>query len=165
MIRRLLMLTGTVLAALLLGTTPAWAHGGPIAIDAHGDGGRGITATVTYQKDGHYVTGEVKMTYTAVSDKGKTVGPLPLRASPEGQSFYVSRDKLPLGRWTVTITATDPSTATKTISLTSTNLPPVIPPVTAPAGLPIGTLVAIPVALAVIAFAVVLLLRRRRVQT
>jgi len=163
MIRRILMLAVTVAAAFLLGTTPAWAHGGPIAIDAHSDGGQGITATVTYAKDGHYVAEEVVMTYTAISDKGRTIGPLPLKASAEGQSFYVSKDKLPLGKWTVTITATHPSAASKTISLTSVTLPPVkaVPP-PAPAGLPIATLVAIPVALAVIAFVVVPVLRRRR---
>jgi hypothetical protein len=162
MIRRFLMLAGAVGAAFLLGATPAWAHGGPIAIQATSDGGQGINATVTYVQDGHFVAEEVVMTYTAVSDKGKTIGPLPLKASAEGQSFYVSKNPLPLGKWTVTITATRPSTASTTISLRSAVLPPVGAPAATPAGLPIGTLVAIPVALAVIAFAVVLLLRRRR---
>jgi hypothetical protein len=162
MIRRFLMLACAVTAAFLLGTTPAWAHGGPIAIQATGDGGQGINATVTYVRDGHFVAEEVVMTYTAVSDKGKTIGPLPLKASAEGQSFYVSKNPLPLGRWTVTITASRPSTASATISVRSATLPPVGAPAPAPAGLPIGTLVAIPVALAVIAFAVVVLLRRRR---
>lgn len=164
MIRRLLTLAVTVVATFLLGTTtPAWAHGGPIAIQASSDGGQGITATVTYVRDGHFVAEEVVMTYTAVSDKGRTIGPLPLRASAEGQSFYVSRDKLPLGRWTVTVTATHPSSATATVSVRSAELPPVkAVPASTPAGLPVGTLVAIPVALAVLGFAVVLLLRRRR---
>lgn len=163
MIRRTLMLVVTVTAAFLLGTTPAWAHGGPIAIQASGDGGQGITATVTYQKDGHPVDTEVVMTYTAVSDTGETIGPLPLKASAEGQAFYVSKDKLPPGRWTVTITATHPSAATRTISLTSAKLPPVhAVPVPTPGGLPVATLVAIPVGLAVLGFVVVLVLRRRR---
>jgi hypothetical protein len=163
MIRRTLMLVVTVTAAFLLGTTPAWAHGGPIAIQATSDGGQGITATVTYTKDGHPVETEVVMTYTAVSEKGRTIGPLPLTASAEGQAFYVSKDKLPLGKWTVTVTATRPSAATQTISLTSAKLPPVkAVPVPSPAGLPIATLVAIPVALAAIGFVVVLVLRRRR---
>ncbi len=162
MIRRLLLMAVTVAAAFLLGTTPAWAHGGPIAIEAHSDGGQGITATVTYTQDHHFVSAEVVMSYTAISDKGKTIGPLLLTASAEGEGFYISKDPLPLGKWTVTITATHPSAATQTISLTSAKLPPVHAPAPAPAGLPIGMLVAIPVAVAVIAFAVVFVLRRRR---
>jgi hypothetical protein len=161
MIRRALTLITAVVAAVLLGAAPAWAHGGPIALDVHSDGGQGITATVTYAKDGHYVTEEVAMTYTAISDKGRTIGPLPLRASAEGQSFYVSKDKLPLGKWTVTVTATHPSAASKTISLTSAKLPPVSAPAPAPAGLS-ATLVVIPIAVVVVGLAVVLVLRRRR---
>jgi hypothetical protein len=162
MIRRALTLAAAVIAAVLLSAAPAWAHGGPIALDVHSDGGQGITATVTYQRDGHYVTGEVEMTYTAISDKGRTVGPLPLKASAEGQSFYVSKDKLPLGNWTVTVSASHPSTASKTISLTSAKLPPVSAPAPASSGGSITTLVAIPVAIAVVALAVALVLRRRR---
>lgn len=161
MIRRAFTLVAAVVAAVLLGAAPAWAHGGPIALDIRSDGGQGITATVTYQKDGHYVAEEVVMTYTAISDKGKTVGPLPLKASAEGQSFYVSKDKLPLGNWTVTVTATHPSAASKTVSLTSATLPPVKAPAPAPAGLS-TTLVAIPVAVVVVGLALVLVLRRRR---
>jgi hypothetical protein len=48
------------------------------------------------------------MTYTAVSASGKTIGPFPLTASAEGQSFYISKNPLPLGDWTVTVTATHP---------------------------------------------------------
>ena len=162
MIRRLLTLAATVVATFLIGTTPAWAHGGPLAIQASSDGGQGVNATVTYAQDGHYVTGEVVMTYTAVSPEGRTIGPFPLKASPEGQSFYVSRNPLPVGKWTVTVTATEPSTATVTISVTSAKLPPVTAPPPVSSGLPTGTLVAIPAAVVVIAFAVVVFLRRRR---
>lgn len=164
MMRRFMLLAATVVAAFLLGTTPAWAHGGPIEIAAQSDGGQGITATVSYTQDHHPVSDEVVMTYTAISDKGKTIGPLPLKASAEGQSFYVSKNPLPLGKWTVTITATQPSAASKTISLTSAKLPPVNAPATATAssGLPIAVVVAIPVVVLIIALAVVLDLRRRR---
>jgi hypothetical protein len=163
MIRRALVVVAALVCTVLLGATPAWAHGGPIAIEVHGDGGQGITATVIYVRDGHYITGQVDMTYTAVSAGGKTVGPLPLTASAEGQSFYVSKTPLPLGDWTVTVTATHPSTATKTVAVTSAELPPVDvagPPT--PAGLPTATLVAIPVAVAMMALAVAFMLRRRR---
>jgi hypothetical protein len=147
----------------LLGATPAWAHGGPIAITAQGDGGQGITASVIYARDGHAVTEQVDMTYTAVSAGGKTVGPFPLIASAEGRSFYVSKNPLPLGDWTVTVTATHPSAATKTVSLTSTELPPVSSaPAPTVSGLPMTAVVGIPVAVAVVALAVALMLRRRR---
>jgi MYXO-CTERM domain-containing protein len=163
MIRRALTVLFGLVTMVLLGTTPAWAHGGPIAIDVRGDGGQGVTATVTYVRDGHYVTGQVDLSYTAVSAGGRTVGPFPLTASAEGQSFYVSRNPLPLGDWTVTVTATHPSAATKTVSVTSAELPPVATTRTAaPSGLSTTTLVAIPVAVAVVGLALALVLRRRR---
>jgi hypothetical protein len=163
MIRRALVLAAGLIVMALLGATPAWAHGGPIAIDVHGDGGQGITATVVYAQDGHAVTEQVDMTYTAVSAGGKTIGPFPLTASAEGQSFYVSKNPLPLGDWTVTVTATHPSPATKTVPVTSAELPPVgAAPSPAPTGLSTAALMAIPVAVAVVALAVALVLRRRR---
>jgi hypothetical protein len=166
MIRRALVLAAGLVVMALLGAAPAWAHGGPIAIDIHGDGGRGITATVVYARDGHAVAEQVDMTYTAVSAGGRTIGPFPLTASAEGQSFYVSKNPLPLGDWTVTVTATHPSQATKAVLVTSAELPPVgAAPAPAPSGLPMTALVAIPVAVAVVALAIALVLRRRRLST
>jgi hypothetical protein len=163
MIRRALTLAVVSLAALLLGTAPAWAHGGPIELDIRGDGGQGVTATVTYARDHHFVTEEVRLTYTAVSTEGETIGPVPMTASAEGQSFYLSKDPLPLGDWTVTVTATHPSTATKTILVTSAELPAAAGArAPAPDGMSTVTLVAIPVAVAAVAVAVALVLRRRR---
>jgi hypothetical protein len=163
MIRRALVLAAGLVVMALLGAAPAWAHGGPIAIAVHGDGGQGITATVIYARDGHAVTEQVDMTYTAVSAGGKTIGPFSLTASAEGQSFYVSKNPLPVGDWTVTVTATHPSPATQTVSVTSAELPPAgAAPAPAASGLPATALVAIPVAVAVAALAVALVLRRRR---
>lgn len=163
MIRKALVIAVALVATVLFGATPAWAHGGPIAIEVHGDGGQGLTATVIYTRDGHYVTGQVDMTYTAMSATGKTVGPLPLTASSEGQSFYVSKTPLPLGDWTVTVTATHPSSATQTVSVTSAKLPPLdAAAAPTPAGLPTAALVAIPVAVAMVALAAAFMLRRRR---
>jgi hypothetical protein len=163
-IRRLLVVAATLLAAVLLGATPAQAHGGPIQLDVRSDGGQSVTATATYVRDGHAVLGEVRMTYTAVSSSdGKVVGPVQLRASAEGQAFYQAKDPLPLGDWTVTVTATHPSAATKTVTLTSAELPPVDAAATpAPAGMSTVTMVAIPVAVALVALAVTVVLRRRR---
>ncbi|TDV57330.1 hypothetical protein [Actinophytocola oryzae] len=164
MIRRALTLLVAVVATVLLGASPAWAHGGPIDLDVRSDGGQGITVTAVYLRDHHYVPVEVVMTYTAVDRSGKkTIGPVRLRASSEGQSFYVSEKPLPLGDWTVTVTSTSPSAAQKTISITSEELPPVGTSRTpAPSGLSTATLVAIPVAVAVVGLVVALLLRRRR---
>lgn len=163
MIRRILVVAATLLTAVLLGAAPAWAHGGPIELDVRGDGGQGVTASVRYVRDHHSVPGEVRMTYTAVSTDGKVVGPVTMRASAEGQSFYQAKDPLPLGDWTVTVTATHPSTATKTVSVTSAELPPVAEASTqTPAGMSTVTMVAVPVGVAILALAVTYLLRRRR---
>lgn len=163
MIRRALVLAAGLVVMALLGAAPAWAHGGPIAIAVNGDGGQGLTATVIHARDGHAVTEQVDMTYTAVSAGGKTIGPFPLTASAEGQSFYVSKSPLPVGDWTVTVTATHPSPATQTVAVTSAELPPVgSAPAPSVGGLPTTALVAIPVAVAVVALAVALMWRRRR---
>ncbi|MFI7675899.1 hypothetical protein [Actinophytocola sp. NPDC049390] len=164
MIRRLVVVAATLLAAVLLGATPAWAHGGPIQLDVRGDGGQGVTASVTYVKDGHAVPGEVRMTYTAVSSTdGTVVGPVAMRAAAEGQAFYQAQEPLPLGEWTVTVTATHPSAATKTITVKSAELPqPAAASTPAPSGTSTVTLVVVPVAVAVVALAVTFYLRRRR---
>jgi hypothetical protein len=163
MIRRILVVAATLLTAVLLGAAPAWAHGGPIELDVRSDGGQGVTASVRYIRDHHAVPGEVVMTYTAVATDGTVVGPVDMRASAEGQSFYLAKDPLPKGDWTVTVTATRPTAATKTVSISSVDLPPVTAPATpAPESTSMVTMVAIPVAVAVIAVVVALLLRRRR---
>lgn len=156
------LLTGILAVFLSAGT--AWAHGGPIQLDVRGDGGQGVTATATYVRDGHAVSEQVKLTYTAVATDGKTVGPVEMVASAEGQSFYVSKEPLPVGDWTVTVAATHPSAATKTVSVTSADLPdPAASATPAPSGISTAVLVAIPVAVAVLGFVVVLALRRRKV--
>lgn len=148
---------------LFLGAGTAWAHGGPIALDIRSDGGQNLTASVTYVKDGHAVPEEVVMTYTAVSTEGKTVGPVPLVASAEGQAFYQSKDPLPVGDWTVTVVATHPSAATKTINVTSAALPEPAADVTpGPGGVPTALLVGVPVLVAAVGVAVALVLRRKR---
>jgi hypothetical protein len=108
-----------VLATLAI-ASPAYAHGGPIKLDVHGDGGQGVNATVSYVNDGHPVTGQVVLSYIAVAgDDGRTVGPVNMVASAEGQSFYVSSQPLPAGQWSVTVTATQPSAAKQTVNVTS----------------------------------------------
>lgn len=165
MIRRVLAAVAIGIMATLFAATPAWAHGGPIQLDVRGDGGQGVTATATYIRDGHAVSEEVKLSYTAVSTAGDTVGPVDMVASAEGQSFYVSKKPLPLGDWTVTVNAVKPSTATKTVSVTSVELPSPGTSVPAPDGISTVVLVGIPVAVAVLGVAVVFALRRRKLTT
>lgn len=122
MIRKAAALFVFVLAFLLSGGI-AHAHGGPIKLDVHGDGGQGVNVTVTYKNDGHMVPDEVQMTYTAISPDNKTIGPVKLIASAEGQSFYTSAEPLPVGTWTVTVTATRPSPAQQSVAVISKALP------------------------------------------
>jgi hypothetical protein len=164
MLRRL---AGVVLAAVLavLATTGmARAHGGPIAVDVQGDGGQGVTAAASYVRDHHPVPVEMDLKFTAVSAGGKTLGPITMKASDEGRGFYVSTKKLPVGKWTVTMTATFPSPATKTVSVSSAILPPAPAPA-APRGLSAMAVVAgsaaVVAVLAAIAFFGVVLIRRR----
>jgi hypothetical protein len=156
MIRRVAVLVAGLFLVL---AWPAYAHGGPIKLDVSGDGGQGVNATVTYQNDGHPVTGEVVLTYTAVTSEGRTMGPVRMIASAEGQSFYTSAQPLPLGAWTVTVTATRPSAAQKTVSVTSSALPP--KPVQAAHGSSQPYIIFSVVLLAVLAGAVIVLRRRR----
>jgi hypothetical protein len=163
MIRRV---AGVVLAgvfAVFLSAGTAWAHGGPIELQVQSDGGQGVNVTVTYARDHHMVSEEVRMSYTAVSGAGDTVGPVQLVASNEGQAFYQSRKPLPVGNWTVTVTATHPSPATTTIDLTSAVLAkPAAPPVSTDNPTLGVVAIAVPVALAAAAIAVALAIRRRR---
>jgi hypothetical protein len=150
--------------ALLLGAGTAWAHGGPIELAVQGDGGQGVTTTVVYTRDHHFVSEEVRMTMTAVSTDGTTVGPIAMVASAEGQSFYVSKEPLPVGTWTVTVAATHPSTATKTVAVTAAVLKPPIRtnPVTSGNSSIAVIAIVIPVALAAAALVVTVMIRRRK---
>lgn len=170
MFARLGTAAGVFLAALLavLATTGmARAHGGPIALEVQGDGGQGVTATVSYVRDHHPVPVQVDLVYTAVSaDGATTVGPVEMVASNEGRGFYVSKEKLPVGTWTVTMSATEPSPASTTASVESAVLPPVSAPAPAPSGPPTMAVVAgaaaVVAVLGAVAFFGVVVLRRRR---
>jgi hypothetical protein len=159
MIRRAATVLASILVVLAI-AIPAYAHGGPIKLDVHGDGGQGVNATVTYENDGHPVTGQVDMSFIAVAgDDGRTVGPVRMVASAEGQSFYVSEQPLPAGKWSVTVTATRPSHSEKTISVTSAALKAPAP--TPAASSPNLTLIVLPIALLVVLGGAVVLWRRR----
>lgn len=154
-----------VMVALLLAIVtagPASAHGGPIKLEVQGDGGQGVNATVTYQNDGHMVTDEVVLNYTAIATDGQTVGPVRMIASAEGQAFYMSEKPLPVGNWTVTVTTSRPSAAQKTVSVMSAALP-AKPTSSAISDNPGPAVIIVPVVLVVmIAFATFVFVRTRR---
>jgi hypothetical protein len=97
-------------AVLLLGATPAAAHGGKIKLEVAGDGATGVTVRALYQSDGHPVEDKVlRLTLTATADGGRTAGPFDLGPAAEGRGFYSSGAVLTPGRWTVVVTASDPN--------------------------------------------------------
>lgn len=83
-------------------------------------------------------------------------------ASSEGQSFYQSKKALPVGNWTVTVTATHPSPATTTIGITSTKPIEAASPVSAENPTVGVFAVVVPVILAAAALTVAFAIRRRR---
>jgi len=85
MIRRVVVVVLAGVFAVFLSAGTAWAHGGPIELQVQGDGAQGVNVTVTYVRDHHMVSEEVRLSYTAVSGTGDTVGPVPMVAANEGQ--------------------------------------------------------------------------------
>ncbi|BCB88334.1 hypothetical protein [Phytohabitans suffuscus] len=110
-------LVGRLLAALavvpllaLWPAAPAAAHGGPLVLDAAGDGATGVTVRATYKQDGHPVDDQVlRLVLNATGDGGRQVGPVQLNPSNEGQGFYTSGPVLTPGRWTIVVTAPEPN--------------------------------------------------------
>jgi hypothetical protein len=108
--RRVITALAALLAVLLLGATPAAAHGGKIKLEVAGDGATGVTVRALYQSDGHPVEDKVlRLTVTATADGGRTAGPFDLGPAAEGRGFYSSGAVLTPGRWTVVVTAADPN--------------------------------------------------------
>ncbi|WP_169950675.1 hypothetical protein [Microbispora sp. H11081] len=103
--------------ALTLGAPAASAHGGAIKLEVTGDGDHNVNVVATWKKDGHPVTETVIATLTATSADGRTFGPVPLMSAPEGQSLYHSAEPLPSGEWKVTVKATEPAKASKTVTV------------------------------------------------
>ncbi|MEV4459782.1 hypothetical protein [Microbispora sp. NPDC049633] len=103
--------------ALTLGAPAASAHGGPIKLEVIGDGDHNVNVLVTYKEDKHPVTEIVEATLTATSADGRTFGPVPLRSAPEGQNLYRAAEPLPSGEWKVTVKATEPAKASKTVTV------------------------------------------------
>ncbi|GAB3171659.1 hypothetical protein GCM10027059_40240 [Myceligenerans halotolerans] len=93
-------------------TAPAAAHGGPIDIDLGTDGAGGISATVTWARDGHPVEESAVVVVRAVSGTGEEVGPVTLASASEGVGWYRSEPALlDEGHWTVTARVKEPRKA------------------------------------------------------
>ena len=108
-------------------TATASAHGGPYEIEFDQDGGGGVTAFARYVEDGHIVDAIMDVTAVAHSADGRTLGPVQLVSSPEGQGLWVSPEPfLDIGVWTVTVSTTTPLevTAEKEIEVVLAEEPP-----------------------------------------
>lgn len=115
---RLMMAVAALIGAalVLIGSSPATAHGGGIALDINQDGTGRIMVTATYLEDGHAVEEIMDPVVTAMSADGTIIGPIPLiSASDLGISTWSTADPLlEAGVWTVTVTTTTPAAATIT---------------------------------------------------
>ncbi|GLH99638.1 hypothetical protein [Phytohabitans aurantiacus] len=109
MLRKLLAAL-VVIPLLAVWAAPAAAHGGPVVLDAAGDGATGVTVRATYKKDGHPVDNQVlRLVLNATGEGGRTVGPIQLAPATEGHGFYTSGSVLTPGRWTIVVTSAEPN--------------------------------------------------------
>lgn len=115
---------------MLIPGHPVLAHGGPVTLEAAGDGAAGVTVRALYKQDGHLVEEPLRLVLTGTGADNRRVGPVQLSASAEGRGFYTSGPILTPGRWEVTITAPEPNPglATITIEARAPQVPPSMPP-------------------------------------
>jgi hypothetical protein len=117
--RRVITVLALAFGAMLV-AAPAWAHGGPVDVEVHGDGGQGLNVRATYRADQHPVNDRaLELTFTAVSSDGRTAGPVKLVPSNEGQGLYESDTPLPAGRWTVTVSLAQPQQVYPSVAVES----------------------------------------------
>jgi len=108
-------LIGLVLA-ILPAAGPAWAHSDKLKLEVAGDGATGVTVQARHA-DGHRLDTLVRLVLTATAAGGRTVGPLQLEPSGEGQGFYASGPILAPGSWRVTVRAPAPHTGKVTVEV------------------------------------------------
>ncbi|MDG4827005.1 hypothetical protein O7635_34605 [Asanoa sp. WMMD1127] len=106
-IRGVAAIFAAALLALVPGL-PAYAHDGPVTLDVAGDGAGGVTVRAIYTKDKHPVETGVRLVLNATGESGRTVGPIQLNPSAEGQGFYTSGPVLTPGSWDVAVTSPAP---------------------------------------------------------
>lgn len=111
---------------------PAAAHGGPIDIELGTDGAGGVSAALTWVRDGHPVEESAEVVVRAVSETGEEVGPVTLVSASEGVGWYRSEPGLlGEGHWTVTARAKEPRKAEVEVEL-DVAAPPSAPPSESP---------------------------------
>jgi hypothetical protein len=107
---RILAVLAAIPLLALWPAAPAAAHGGPVVLDAAGDGATGVTVRATYKQDGHPVEDQVlRLVLNATGEGGRVVGPVPLNPANEGQGFYTSGAVLTPGKWTIVVTSPEPN--------------------------------------------------------
>ncbi|MFD0747240.1 hypothetical protein ACFQ1L_39620 [Phytohabitans flavus] len=75
-----------------------------------GDGATGVTVRATYKQDGHPVADQVlRLVLNGTGEGGRTIGPVQLEPSNEGQGFYTSGPVLAPGKWTIVVTSPEPN--------------------------------------------------------
>ncbi|HEY0638502.1 MAG TPA: hypothetical protein VGD67_12710 [Pseudonocardiaceae bacterium] len=162
--RSLLALVAAVLWAAAT-AAPASAHVGPLTLRVAGDGATGVTVTAVHA-DGHPLDAVVRMSLTASGPNGQVVGPLELLPAGEGKGFYNSGPILEPGRWTVRVTAPEPTpgTAEATVDARAGAPPaaPVSPVTTAAEGMSGTTALTWAIIITALTAAVALLAHRRR---
>jgi hypothetical protein len=110
-----------VLAAVaggVLYAPAAAAHGGPYELEVSQDGAGGLQVFAKYEEDGHLVAAVMDVTASAESADGRTVGPVALVSSAEGQGRWVTAEPLlDEGEWSVTVATTTPEEASVTVDM------------------------------------------------
>lgn len=160
MIQRAIVVLALAFGAMLM-ATPAWAHGGPVDVEVHGDGGQGLNVRAVYRNDQHPVSDQaLDLSFTAVSADGTTMGPLRLIAANEGQGLYLTSAPLPAGHWTVTVTLAAPYQVYPSVGVDARVL--ATPPARAAGGVNLALLIGGGVLVLGLAVALGLLLRRPR---
>ncbi len=107
-------------AGLLLAILPvsgtASAHEGKLKLEVAGDGATGVTVEARHA-DGHRLDTLVRLVVIATAEGGRTVGPLQLEPSGEGQGFYSTGPILAPGNWQVTVRAPAPYATKVTVEV------------------------------------------------
>lgn len=119
--RLVVVLFGSLCLALglLVGAPTASAHGGAYELSISPDGTGGLTVLGHYGEDQHPVEEVMDPVATATSSDGRTVGPVSLVSSSEGEGVWVTAEPfIPVGDWTVTVSTTVPSAVSATVDMT-----------------------------------------------
>lgn len=104
---------------------PAQAHGGPIKLTVSGNAAGDVDVLATYVNDNEPVEEPVTLLLEATDEAGNNFGPVPVLTA--AGNVYRSLAPLPPGRWSVVVTALQPSPATAQAIVDVTVTPTPIP--------------------------------------